>query len=163
MDQVSTRGAGAFGTTLRRLSERLDREVQAIYRDAGFRFEPRWFAVFTALRDHGPLTVGELAQRLGISHPAVSQVRAALQQEGLIDSLPDPADGRSHRLALSAHGVRTAQQLAPLWAAIQTATEQLLAQTAPGLLAELHTFNQGLDARGLRDRVEAALKTGAPD
>ena len=153
-------GAATFGTTLRRLSERLDREVQAIYHGAGIRFEPRWFAVFTALRDHGPLTVGELAQRLGISHPAVSQVRAALQGEGLIEALPDPADRRSHRLALSVHGEETARQLAPLWAAIAAATEQLLAQAAPGLLGNLESFNQGLGARGLRDRVEAALKTG---
>lgn len=156
-------GAAAFGTRLRRLSDRLDREVQAIYRDAGVRFEPRWFAVFTALRDLGPLTVGELAQRLGISHPAVSQVRAALQREGLIDALPDPADGRSHRLALSRQGEETARRLAPLWAAINAATEQLLAAAAPGLLAELDHFNHGLGARGLRDRVEATLRTGDPD
>lgn len=156
-------GAAAFGTKLRRLSERLDREVLAIYRDAGVRFEPRWFAVFSALRDLGPLTVGELAQRLAISHPAVSQVRAALQREGLIDSLPDPADGRSHRLALSRHGEETARRLEPLWAAISAATQQLLAEAAPGLLAELDHLNQGLAARGLRDRVEATLKTGASD
>lgn len=156
-------GTAAFGTRLRRLSERLDREVQAIYREAGVRFEPRWFAVFTALRDLGPLTVGELSQRLAISHPAVSQVRAALQREGLIDSLPDPADGRSHRLALSRQGEETARRLEPLWAAINRATEQLLAETAPGLLAELDRFNQGLGACGLRDRVEAAFKTGVSD
>ena len=48
-DYIRQRGAAAFGTRLRRLSERLDREVQAIYRERAIAFEPRWFPIVTAL------------------------------------------------------------------------------------------------------------------
>jgi DNA-binding MarR family transcriptional regulator len=149
-----------FGSRLRRLIDRLDRDVTALYAEAGVRFEPRWYAVFSTLSAHGPLSVGALARRLGVTHAAVSQVRAALTREGLIEARADPADGRRQDLALTPKGEQTARRLEPLWAAINAATAQVLDQTAPGLLAGLDALNHGLDAQGLRARVEAALKTG---
>ncbi|TSC25272.1 MarR family winged helix-turn-helix transcriptional regulator [Corallococcus sp. Z5C101001] len=157
MDDVVRQGAGAFGSRLRRLVERLDRDVHAAYEASGERFEPRWYGVFTSLRDAGPLTVGELAQRLGITHAAVSQVRTALEREKLIASEADPQDGRRQRLKLTARGRETARRLAPLWAAIQAAATQVLAEGAPTLLADLAGLEQALDRRGLRARIGDTL------
>ena len=42
----------------------------------------------------GPLTVGELASRLGLTLPTVSGVLADLDRAGFIDRQPDPADRR---------------------------------------------------------------------
>jgi DNA-binding MarR family transcriptional regulator len=42
----------------------------------------------------GPLTVGELASRLGLTLPTVSGVLADLDRAGLIERRPDPADRR---------------------------------------------------------------------
>jgi len=53
VDHVKKQGALAFGTRLRRLIDRLDRDVLALYRAAGERFEPRWYAVFTASASTG--------------------------------------------------------------------------------------------------------------
>jgi MarR family transcriptional regulator, organic hydroperoxide resistance regulator len=63
MNRRARQAVTAFGSRLRHLLERLDREVLAIYRGAGERFEPRWYAVFAAVRDDGPLTVGALSER----------------------------------------------------------------------------------------------------
>jgi DNA-binding MarR family transcriptional regulator len=42
----------------------------------------------------GPLTVGELASRLGLTLPTVSGVLADLDRAGLVERRPDPADRR---------------------------------------------------------------------
>jgi len=42
----------------------------------------------------GPLTVGELASRLGLTLPTVSGVLADLDRAGFIERHPDPADRR---------------------------------------------------------------------
>src|SRR5262249_9971953 len=42
----------------------------------------------------GPITVGELASRLGLSLPTVSGVLAGLDQAGFVERHPDPADRR---------------------------------------------------------------------
>ena len=157
MQAASFLGLTAFGSRLRRLLERMDREVLAVYRAAGERFEPRWYGVFTALRDEGPLTVGALSRRLGISHAAVSQIRTALEAEGLIRGAADPRDGRRQSLSLTARGRETAARLAPLWSAIAAAVGDILTEHAPTLSAELDGLEQAIDRRGLAARVRATL------
>ena len=147
----------AFGSRLRRLLERMDREVLAVYRASGERFEPRWYGVFAALRYDGPLAVGELSRRLGISHAAVSQIRTALEAEGLIRGAADPRDGRRQVLSLTAKGREAASRLAPLWSAIAAALGDLLAEHAPTLPAGLDALEQAIERRGLADRVGATL------
>lgn len=154
MNRPARQAVAAFGSRVRHLLERLDRDVLAIYRGAGERFEPRWYAVFAAVRDDGPLTVGELSEHLGVSHAAVSQVRAALEREGLIHGEPDPQDGRRQSLSLTPQGRETARRLAPLWAAIAAAMGEILAEHAPTLLGQMDSLERGLDQRGLRARVE---------
>jgi DNA-binding MarR family transcriptional regulator len=160
MDHLSHQEVTAFGSRLRRLLDRMDREVLAVYRAAGEEFEPRWYGVFTALRDHGPLTVGDLSQRLGVSHAAVSQVRTALEARGLVAGVADPEDGRRQRLSLTPEGHETARRLAPLWAAIGAGVGELLGAHAPALLTGLDNLESALDHRPLRDRVGASLPPG---
>lgn len=135
----------------------MDREVLAVYRAAAERFEPRWYAVFAALRDDGPLTVGDLSRRLGISHAAVSQIRSALEAEDLIRGAADPRDGRRQVLSLTAAGREAAARLAPLWSAIAAAVGELLAEHAPTLPADLDAVEQAVERRGLAARIGSTL------
>ena len=54
---------------------------------------PRHVAALEQLRD-GPVTVSELASRLGLTLPTVSGVLADLDRAGLVERRPDPADRR---------------------------------------------------------------------
>ena len=157
MQEHTNTNLTAFGSRLRRLLERMDREVLAVYRAADERFEPRWYGVFASLRNDGPLTVGDLSRRLGISHPAVSQIRSALEAQGLIRGLADPRDGRRQVLSLTDEGRETAIRLEPLWTAIAAAVGEILAEHAPTLLPELDALEQAIDRRGLAARVRATL------
>ena len=54
---------------------------------------PRHVAALEQIRG-GPVTVGELASRLGLPLPTVSGVLADLDRAGLVERRPDPADRR---------------------------------------------------------------------
>ena len=162
MDFVRKQAERAFGTRLRRLSERLDREVQEIYRTAGEGFEPRWFAVVAALNE-GPATVGELAERIGVTHAAVSQVRSALVAEGLVRGVADPEDMRRQRLELTAAGLAMVVRLEPLWNALADVTVDLLDEAAPALMQELGGLEAALDRETLKSRVLARLAAAQPE
>jgi DNA-binding MarR family transcriptional regulator len=54
---------------------------------------PRHVAALGQLRG-GPITVGELASRLGLTLPTVSGVLADLDRAGFVERHPDPADRR---------------------------------------------------------------------
>jgi DNA-binding MarR family transcriptional regulator len=158
-DIIRQKGSAAFGTRLRRLSERLDREVEAIYRANGVDFQPRWFPVVTALAQQEEASVGELAAMIGITHAAISQVRGELIAAGLIRTKADRADKRRQLLALSAKGQRYAGTLAPLWRAIAAATDGLLAEGAPSLLEQMGKLEAALDAQSMIERVGVVKKT----
>jgi DNA-binding MarR family transcriptional regulator len=154
MDLLRSRGAAAFASRLRRLSERVDRDAVALYADRGLPFEPRWFATVVALRDFGPLSVGELARMTGVSHAAVSQVRSQLAAAGLVEAAADPRDGRRRTLALTADGRALAARCASLWQGMADATAALLEQHAPRLLAQLDALEAALDQLGIQGRVD---------
>ena len=54
---------------------------------------PRHVAALEQIRG-GPVTVGELASRLGLTLPTVSGLLADLDRAGLVERRPDPADRR---------------------------------------------------------------------
>lgn len=151
-DYVRSKGAAAFGTRLRRLSERLDRQVQALYREHESSFQPRWFAIVGALGEQGVLSVGELASLIGITHAAISQLRRELIVADIVRAKPDPKDARRQLLELSPHGKRVATRLQPLWQAIAAATEALVAE-APGLIENLDTLEAALEREPMTKRV----------
>ncbi|HEX8629059.1 MAG TPA: helix-turn-helix domain-containing protein [Catenuloplanes sp.] len=59
--------------------------------------------VFRALAT-APLTVSDLATRLGISKQGAGQIVDDMQRRGYVERRPDPADGRARLLYLSARG-----------------------------------------------------------
>jgi DNA-binding MarR family transcriptional regulator len=156
-DFIQRQGAAAFGTRLRRLSGRIDREVQALYRRHGIDFEPRWFPVFLVLDELGPLSVGDLAVRIGVSHAAISQVRGRLVAYGLVRVSSHAVDRRRQVLALTARGRTKARRMRPLWEAIAAATGVLCAEGAPRLLDQLDGLEAALDRQALGLRVRAVL------
>lgn len=155
-DYTAGEGGAAIGGRLRRVSERIDREAGEVYRSLGIAFEQRWYGVLNQLRLGGPMEVGELAAALGISHVAISQVRSALQREGLVISEAVPGDGRRRRLSLSEAGGQLVQQLSPVWSAMN-AVAQELNQEAGDIVDRLDKLEAALDRRSLSSRIRDAL------
>ncbi|HPC11967.1 MAG TPA: GNAT family N-acetyltransferase, partial [candidate division Zixibacteria bacterium] len=52
MDVIEQLGSLALATRLRRLADRLQRDVSQVYRELNVEFEARWFAVVYYLKDH---------------------------------------------------------------------------------------------------------------
>jgi DNA-binding MarR family transcriptional regulator len=52
----------------------------------------------------GPLTVGALANRLGVSQQAASKAVADLERRGYVRRAPDPADARARLITLTERG-----------------------------------------------------------
>lgn len=145
-------GGAALGAWLRRLSDRIDREAGRVYGEAGIDFEQRWFGVLNQLALHGARSVGEVAQALGVSHVAVSQVRGALEKAGLVTTEADPHDRRSRKLRLTPKGRETYLEMAPLWEKLALVSVEL-DREAGGVAHVLARLEKALDRRSLVERV----------
>jgi DNA-binding MarR family transcriptional regulator len=55
----------------------------------------------------GPMSVAELASQRHVRHQSMRLVTAQLEAEGLVEKLPNPADGRSSLLSVTVKGRET--------------------------------------------------------
>ena len=142
----------ALGARLRKLSEQLDRDYSRVYTQNGASFEQRWLGVLTQLDLNGPLSIGDLATLLGITHVSVTQTCQSMTKEGLLLSSTSKSDARVRLVRLSKKGSSLIVQLAPLWAKISEAGE-LLNQEAGDVIAALDRLDAALKKQTFYDRI----------
>ncbi len=155
MKSLHDYGSLLLGSRLRKFSEALFAGVDEVYREAGVELPSRCFPVLFLLRDHGELGVSELAERLGQTHPAVSQMSRKLQRHGMIEEGSDPRDERRRLLSLSRRGRAVMSRLEPLWRAIVEAVAEL--ERDHPLSAHLTVLDRALESRGFAERIRAHL------
>jgi DNA-binding MarR family transcriptional regulator len=83
---------------------------------------PQW-RLLAVLADEGPLTQQTLCGRTIMDKVTVMRAAQGLLRRRLVKRLPNAADGRSHRLIMTAAGKRLYERIVPLALAYQ---EQLL-------------------------------------
>ncbi len=101
--------------------------------------------VTAQLARSGPATVTALAQSRGVKHQSMRLVVARLVEQGVLEMLPNPDDGRSQLAGLTEDGraqvamqqAARADYLAGLLASRLTAAERVVLAEAAGLLDRL--------------------------
>ena len=89
--------AGRLRLTIVRTARRLRQET-------GTELSPSLTAALSTVERHGPLTPGEVATRERIQRPTATRVLARLEEQGLVDRMPDVRDRRSSLLTASKAG-----------------------------------------------------------
>lgn len=154
-DALQALGLVALGSRFKRLGERLQAEAQVILS----RIEPAIASgqhpMLHTIDRCGPLTVGELADRLGVTQPGVTRALGQLEAAGLVELVMSPHDGRRKLVSLTADGMRFVEQAKrEAWPVVEQAVADLCAGFAPDLLAQLQKMEAGLDAKPLSARVK---------
>lgn len=139
----------ALGSRFKALSEHCYRIANAAYRATDVELDAHWFPVLRYVQVKGPGTVTQIAQAIGQTHSAVSQLATRLVSEGWLVRKSDRADARRSVLDLSADGERRLAHMGPIWTAIRRATAALLARHA----GDLGTAMVALEAELSGERV----------
>ena len=150
-------GSLALATRLKNLSERLAKDVAAIYKELSFDFEPRWFALIYALKEGEELAVTQLSDMLSQTHPAVNQVANVLVEKGIVLESKDKTDQRKRLLKLSDEGQQLVSKMEGLWEKIKAANDQLLTGAQADFLVEVKRLEEALDEKSMYDRVRSQL------
>lgn len=141
MNVIDEAGVLAISTRLQRLSERIRKDGQEIYKAMGITFEPKWFPVIYVLHKRHTLSVVEIATEIGYSHPSTITLLKELEKEKMILSKKDKADERKRLLQLSAKGRRLVAQMGPVWEVIVAATTDLI-QTQNNLMRAIEEVEE---------------------
>jgi DNA-binding MarR family transcriptional regulator len=129
-------------TTSRLLLRALDALMRARFGSSIARFD-----FMAALKRHGPLTLGEVSQHLLASNGNITQLRARLTEDGLIEGETDANDRRVQRVRLTRKGEAVFKQMA-----------KAHAQCVDRLLGDLRGPDRETLSR-LLDAAKASLRT----
>jgi DNA-binding MarR family transcriptional regulator len=91
----------AAATRLRLAIGRIGRRMRSY---GGVGPTPSQVSALATLEKHGPLRIGDLAVREGVTAPTMTRVVAALEQQGHLERSSDPDDGRSSLVGLGVSG-----------------------------------------------------------
>lgn len=151
---LASLGKLALGSRLKALSDHFYGAADQVYRALGAPIESRWLPVLRYLWDTGPHTVTEVADAIGQTHSAVSQLTGKLVRAGMVRRTRDPADGRRTVLELTEKAHAALAGLGPIWCAVRRGVGGSLGEHAVVLLDAIAACEKAL---GDRPVVEAIL------
>lgn len=100
-DLSSTTNVADVSARLRLSITRLARQLRQMSEGD---LTPTQLSVLATISIHGPLTLGEVAERERVAAPTITKVVGVLVDKGLIERNPDPSDRRFVRVTLTDAG-----------------------------------------------------------
>jgi DNA-binding MarR family transcriptional regulator len=153
-----------FGSRLKRLGDTFLNDVNKIYKSQRIQFEAAWFPLFYILAEKGEVSIKEISDALNVSHSAISQMIASLQQKGLIKSVVSKNDARHKAITFTAKGQKLLAKIQPIWLGLQKTMEQLTHENTQSkrILDALTAMENDLQKESIFERVEKLLKKTIP-
>jgi DNA-binding MarR family transcriptional regulator/predicted GNAT family N-acyltransferase len=145
----------ALGSRLKALSDHFYGAADEVYQARGARIESRWLPVLRYLWDIGPSSVTEVADAIGQTHSAVSQLTDKLVRAGMVRRRRDPADGRRTVLTLTDKAAGALGELGPIWCAVRRGVSVSLGEHATQLLDALAACERALQERPIAEAILA--------
>jgi DNA-binding MarR family transcriptional regulator len=143
---------------MRRVISKLARELNSSSTGAGL--TPSQASVLGLISSREPVTLGELGELEGLNPTMLSRVISKLQNLGLIDRIPDPADLRSASVVSTPTGKGVYREIKARRAAAVSRCLELLPPGQADLLTRalpaLEAFAETMRVVGQGDRWAAA-------
>jgi DNA-binding MarR family transcriptional regulator len=155
---INSLGNLILASRLKTLSEKLMSDINRIYKEKNFNFEASWFLVFYQLSLKSPMSITEIADAIGITHPAVNQLAAKMLKAKIIEESFDYDDKRKRLLSISEEGKNILDMLKPVWEDIENATAEISNSRVENFLQVINNIENDLNNRDLYARVNERIK-----
>jgi MarR family transcriptional repressor of mepA len=125
MNIIDESGILAISTRLQRLSEQLRKDGALFYKSYGIDFEPKWFPVVYTLHHKEVLSVVEIANEIGYTHPSTISLLKELEKQKLIRSKKDKVDERKRLILLTPKGQELILKMKPVWDVMSSVLKEI--------------------------------------
>ena len=160
MDYIRQLGPVVLDHRFRRMTETLLRAAEEIYEARGLAFRGRWASTYRLLHDEGPLPVGQIAERLRLTHPGVIGITDEMIAANIIDAVRDPGDSRRRMLDLTARGRRMTGELSIIWKEMGEAQRRRFAAAGCDVMAVMEQVEDSLAEKSLASEVLERIARG---
>jgi DNA-binding MarR family transcriptional regulator len=156
-DVVKSLGYLCLGSRFRRIGERLQADTQQMIEEFGVGIQAAQYPFLGAIDRLGPLTIGELAQAVGITQPGATRTASQLMELGFLSMQPSAEDQRRRVVSLTPEGQELVEySKQQVWPRIAAAVADLCEDLDGPLLAQLAAMEDGLAEAPLIRRARAA-------
>ena len=100
--------APEIAARLRLSATRLARRLR---QESGAGLSPSQLSALAVVSNHGPLTLGALAEHERVAPPTITKVVSKLEADGLVIRTPDPSDRRVCRVEISSQGAELLEEV----------------------------------------------------
>ncbi|TMU56970.1 bifunctional helix-turn-helix transcriptional regulator/GNAT family N-acetyltransferase [Flagellimonas algicola] len=138
-----------FTARIKRLNESIVASTVNHYSNMNLALEPNWHVIFLLLKQRNTLTVTEMAQTLGFSHPAMIKTTRKMKEQGYLEHQKDALDQRKTLIRLSKKGKRLLPKFEKEWNRIQEVLQEVVDDA---LLKKLDTLEQNLKESSFSER-----------
>jgi DNA-binding MarR family transcriptional regulator len=153
-DIVRTLGYLCLGTRMKRIGERLQAETQQVIESQGMGILASQFPYLAAIDRLGPLTIGDLAEAIGITQPGATRAVIQLAEAGFVVAEMAPDDQRRRIIRLSDEGRKLVDIAAQsVWPLIEAAVRNVCGDLRGPLLDQLAAIEDSLAERPLQKRA----------
>ncbi|MBQ7422496.1 MAG: GNAT family N-acetyltransferase [Prevotella sp.] len=153
MDFFKRTGEMAIGSRLRMLADRVTADAALIYNMYGVDIKPKWFPVFFVLAGGKALSVTEIAEMIGHSHPSVSNIVKEMKARALVRERKSKADARKTELVLTKKGRELAAQIEDQCHDVDAAVRMMNREVENHLWESIGEWERLLDEKSLSERV----------
>jgi DNA-binding MarR family transcriptional regulator len=158
-DVVRQLGHLTLGTRLKRIGERLQAQTQRIIDAHEIPVQAAQFPFLAAIDRLAPITVGELAEAVGVTQPGATRALAQLAEQGLVEIANASDDQRRKAVTLTRQGKRLVEVgKRDLWPAIEGAVKDACRKLSGTLLEQLAALEDGLGEESLDRRAARARR-----
>lgn len=147
MDFIKTLGYKAFDSRLKRISDRMSHDVRKLYKEIDIDIEPNWYLIFMLLQNKGEISIADIAESLGYSHPSVVVIVKKMSEKDYLHIQKDKDDKRKQLVSLSSKATEILPELELIWQSCESAILKL--------------FSDDLSIFSYLDDIDAELKANS--
>jgi len=158
MKIFNTIGKVAIGSRLRILTDKITEESAKVYQLYGIDMQPKWFPVFYALSNGERKAITDIAKEIGHSHPSVCKIVSEMSKRGYVLEEKGQDDARRTMVRLSKKGEQITHKIQDQYLDVNTAIEELSAQTTNDLWEAIQEWEFLLSQKTLLNRIKDKKK-----
>jgi len=127
-----------------------------MYKELGMNIEPNWFAIFKLVGKYGPISVTEIADRIGMSHPSIISITNKMMKAGYLSESKSDDDSRKRILSLTPKAEAMMPEFEKVWNAGMVAYKKMLHDT--DIMHMLDVLEDRIAEKGFRERALEQLE-----
>lgn len=150
-DFIKELGYKALDNRLKRISDKMSHDTRKFFKQIDIDVEPSWHLVFKLLRDYEMLTMVEIAEQLGYTHPSMVVMLKKMTAKGYIVSEKDAIDKRKQNIKLTQKSIDLLPELEHIWNSCENAIYKMLKEDL-SILKHLDEIEASLKATPFNER-----------